>query len=338
MTRLLLGALVLSGCAPELEQIHPASTLPYDVRITGDLPADFDLDATLATLDPGQLVVVGSTDEPELAVIRRLDPHRVGTFDLLAARCPDCLGTCSSGLSRTLEFDLQWTGSDTTEHVVVTLDSVNFTPDGPTFFVPNLVDITTIQVPGSLSVCGSFSYYFDVELSGAGTTGEPARTVFLSRTNLTGSQVGSLSNADSICQAEAVAASLPGTFKAWLGDSTTRPWERMTTVAPPWTRPDGTFVAANVTTLQQLYPQADILLAADGGIVPPNFFGYRLVRTGFEADRTCGDWSTDSGEGYAGLANTIGQFGGPGPGWQHVNFGGDNVPCSWPAALYCFEQ
>jgi hypothetical protein len=54
---------------------------------------------------------------------------------------------------------------------------------------------------------------------------------------------GSLEDADAICQARAVAADLPGIFRAWLSTRDVTAADRLTHAAVPYVRTDGTRIA-----------------------------------------------------------------------------------------------
>lgn len=334
--RLSLVLLPLVACQPQLT--HRSEADRVEVISPG-----FAASPVVSVVDsseprPVGFVVEGNPGEIELDVTK-LDPERVGTFDLVDARCTDCTdSTCAGGLSRTLEFELQWAEGDIDEHVVVTLQSTNFSAQEPVFFLPATSGTTVVTVPGSMQTCGSFSYYFDVELSGT-VVNAARRTAFLTHTTLTGDEVGSIADADAVCQAEADAAGLTGTFKAWIGDSTTAPADRMNAAGAPWALVDGTFVSPGLNNLVNQYPQADIVLGADGNLVAPNFFSYRVAWTGFLPNKTCADWSAGAGEeGSTGFADTIALFGHPESTWQIAAYGGDHVPCDNPVSLYCFQQ
>lgn len=74
-------------------------------------------------------------------------------------------------------------------------------------------------------------------------------TVFMTDDQYTGA-LGGLDGADKKCQTSAEAASLPGTFKAWIADSTGSPATRFTQVTVEYRLVDGTtIVAENYTDL-----------------------------------------------------------------------------------------
>ena len=54
------------------------------------------------------------------------------------------------------------------------------------------------------------------------TFGSGSRIVFVSAP-IAGSALGGVAGADAHCSSEAASRSLPGTFKAWIGDATTDP-------------------------------------------------------------------------------------------------------------------
>jgi hypothetical protein len=67
---------------------------------------------------------------------------------------------------------------------------------------------------------------------------------FVTDNEFTG-DLGGLDGADQICQAEADEAGLPGTYKAWLSDSTGSPSTRFNQVEVPYLLPNGLQVAAS---------------------------------------------------------------------------------------------
>ena len=76
------------------------------------------------------------------------------------------------------------------------------------------------------------------------------KIVFVTSTTYSGN-LGGLAGADAECQAQADSASLLGTFKAWISDSTTDATDtaRFTRSIAPYLLPDGTLVANNFNHL-----------------------------------------------------------------------------------------
>jgi hypothetical protein len=75
-----------------------------------------------------------------------------------------------------------------------------------------------------------------------------AKRVFTTSVRYDGN-LGGLAGADAKCQARAVAASLPGTYKAWLSDATGSPSTRFTKSTIPYRTVDGTLIANDYADL-----------------------------------------------------------------------------------------
>lgn len=168
--------LVLVACSPTLEQQHDDAP-PPDVRVTGTLPAGFDLDRTLATLQPGQIEVVGSGTGDRLALVERIDAERAASVVAMGLpSCLDCGGVdCSvadppTGLGRTIRVPLHFTadnGGDLVPYEVSTVSTMNFvgaTPDiegGGATWTSGSLD-TDVSVDVALPLCAPFSYRFEL--------------------------------------------------------------------------------------------------------------------------------------------------------------------------------
>ena len=165
--------------------------------------------------------------------------------------------------------------------------------------------------------------------------GGPCR-VFLSSTTYNGN-LGGLSGADAKCQGLATAAGLPGTYKAWLSDSTGSPSTRFVQSSGPYQLVSGTTIATNFNDLTDGTLLAPISVTQTGGgggaeqrvwtntkidgapVTPP-------------PDEHCTNWSTnDAGPGHEGDAGDSTQSTTP---WTQT--GGAN--CGALYHLYCFQQ
>lgn len=167
------------------------------------------------------------------------------------------------------------------------------------------------------------------------------KRVFLTAASFTGAQMGGLTGADAKCQAEADAAQLGGTYKAWLSDSTGSPSTRFTKSVAPYVRTDG----------MQLASDWDDLI--DGNIAAPinrnaanqaangaaNVCGATLVYvftntsnagTPGPAGNSCTNWTSNSGPSAWGRIDQL-VF------WTS-NCSGGTDGCSMPTPIYCFEQ
>jgi hypothetical protein len=157
------------------------------------------------------------------------------------------------------------------------------------------------------------------------------KKVFVSSVTYNGN-LGGISGADSKCQSLADAASLGGTYKAWLADSTgSDPDSNFTKSAVPYRMVDGTRVADNWTDLTDNILQTGIVLDENGAErlsqeVWTNSYGTGNHRS--TAD--CSDWTTNSivVDGRFGISGPISQM------WTDENFDG----CGTGRRLYCFEQ
>ena len=168
-----------------------------------------------------------------------------------------------------------------------------------------------------------------------GGIGSPPNVAFVTNESFVVSTLGGLAGADAKCQAAAAAAGLPGTFVAWLSDSSADALTRLGT-ARAWARTDGRpFVdsVADLVALRHLYPLhidengQRIVATVVTGTGPD---GLRQSATG----DFCQDWT---GENAA-----VGFVGGDpdsfGPNWTGASTNPlFTTPCTNEANLYCFQ-
>jgi hypothetical protein len=98
-----------------------------------------------------------------------------------------------------------------------------------------------------------------------------AKRVFVTSTTYPGN-LGGLAGADAKCQARAVAANLPGTYKVWLSDATGSPSTRFTKPTIPYRLVDGTLIANNYTDLTDGTPVLGVIKTESGGAAPRTTF------------------------------------------------------------------
>jgi hypothetical protein len=161
--------------------------------------------------------------------------------------------------------------------------------------------------------------------------GGPCR-VFLSSVRYDGN-LGGLSGADAKCQGLAAAAGLPGSYKAWLSDSTSAPISRFTPSSGPYRLLNGTTIAANWTELTDGTLAAPINVTETGGGVgePARVWTHTRITgdAGGSPDAHCANWSTSTGvEGNWGIA-TVNLA-----SWTDAG----EASCTNPSHLYCFQQ
>ena len=213
---------------------------------------------------------------------------------------------------------------------VVEADALSLTPSAITAtsitvtIPPRPVGVLTLRVvhPNGLSASTTMSVYSSVA----------SKTVFLTQTTF-GGTLGGLAGADATCQAEANAAGLPGSFRAWLSDSTTAAASRVAVTTGRYRMPNGVFVANSWTDLTDGSLLAGINSLANGTVVA----GSGRVWTATHNDGTaysaaadnCNNWTSNSGTGRQGLFNLTNVW---------TDFA-PSSPCSTiDIRLYCFEQ
>jgi len=159
------------------------------------------------------------------------------------------------------------------------------------------------------------------------------KTVFVTNASVLGN-FGGLSTADALCQQEADAAGLTGTYKAWLSSSTQSPTSRMTKSLDGYVLPDGTLIANDWGDLTDGTIQNPINRFADGTL-----YGADSVWTGTQADGSnigndplwyCEDWTNqyaDDSTGF-GATNYTNAY------WTEESA----MYCDITARFYCFEQ
>ena len=107
------------------------------------------------------------------------------------------------------------------------------------------------------------------------------------------SNFGGPSNADTICQNLATAAGLPGSYKAWVSDSTSAASSRFTPSTGPYRLVDGTTIANNWTDLRDgslLAPINRTETGGDAGGNPGVWTG--TFTNGSVATNHCNNWTS----------------------------------------------
>jgi List-Bact-rpt repeat protein len=130
---------------------------------------------------------------------------------------------------------------------------------------------------------------------------------------------GGLAGASAFCNSLAVAVPIPGHFQAFLGTSTSTPFDALG-AARGWIRPDGLPFTDTVAALKNGVTWYPLALSELGLPASTNFF------TGYVPSETCGDWTSTSGGSNGGANN-----------WNEGAsvFDAETVPCSG-TALLCF--
>jgi hypothetical protein len=160
------------------------------------------------------------------------------------------------------------------------------------------------------------------------------KMVFVSSATYNGN-LGGLSGADDKCQTLATGAGLPGSYKAWLSDTSVGPSTRFTHSAVPYILPDGTVVANDWADLTDGSLQHAINLTEN--LNPPVYEGTQTGTDTAGGPRwtnpiyMCANWTSASSDlfRYGGL-NTQSDY-----TWTAVETG---TGCPVDYHLYCFQQ
>jgi hypothetical protein len=141
-----------------------------------------------------------------------------------------------------------------------------------------------------------------------------------------------VAGADAICQQEADIAGFPGTYLAWISDSSSiSPAVRFTQSPDPYVLPNGTVVAYGWSDLTNGDIQHPIDQTPLGPVLLPASV-WSNTNTGGSVSSiytSCLDWTNGSDE-----AGGIGDAGSAVAGWTDTAA----FQCSVPGHLYCFQQ
>ena len=162
-----------------------------------------------------------------------------------------------------------------------------------------------------------------------------AKRVFVTSATYTGNlkvQGGGadgLEGGDKLCQLAASAATLGGTWRAWLSSSTINAIDRIADVGP-WYRLDGAKVFNNKASIVTAGPLVAIDVNEVGGTPKANTWT-GTKKSGVFDSFSCHDWTDEAPvNGYEGIVGiTVG-----------VTFWTESSsnPCHLENTLYCFEQ
>jgi len=142
--------------------------------------------------------------------------------------------------------------------------------------------------------------------------------------------LGGLTGADAHCMARAQAASLPGTFKAWLSSSTASPSTRFVRHTGPYVLPTRVIVADNWTDLTDGTLDVPIDRDENNALVAARVWTYT------EANGVAGVSGTNCSN-WTAATNTNGWPGNTGYAINAWTNAGYDV-CTLAFRLYCFEQ
>lgn len=180
------------------------------------------------------------------------------------------------------------------------------------------------------SSCTTHTDCVDGAFCTTGGTCMIARIVFTTSTTTKGN-IGGLSGADAMCQARAVAAGLPGTYKAWLSDSNNSAANRLTHSNVPYAFVNGTAIAANWADLVDGTIGSPFRITEFGDQVPGNLPLTSTTETGAaNGPEYCSNWTSTTGTVWTGQSDQTGSF------WTYAQSNSNN--CNVLHRLYCMQQ
>ena len=157
--------------------------------------------------------------------------------------------------------------------------------------------------------------------------------------------LGGLAGADAKCQGLARAAALPGTYKAWLGDTSTTAAARLVHATVPYVLVDGTVIASNWSDLTDGRLAARIDKTETGGAAPASDPGCgNITTTGVWTDTlpsgatldpasfSCASWTNGTASAGGGIGDRSSLTNWSFSCGLNPNF------CGKKMALYCLEQ
>jgi hypothetical protein len=165
--------------------------------------------------------------------------------------------------------------------------------------------------------------------------GSPTEKVdFYTLAGVSGRFIGGISGADQLCQDQAKAVGLGGTYKAWIADSNpaSAPATRFTHATVPYVRVDGTKIADDWTDLTD--GTLDSVMTSETGYenLPINGVWSNVLPDGTQASGTatdhCDDWGTGGSTGRIGHRDRTDST------WTEFA----TITCFASDLLYCFEQ
>ncbi|MFC1753069.1 DUF1554 domain-containing protein [Thermoproteota archaeon] len=141
--------------------------------------------------------------------------------------------------------------------------------------------------------------------------------------------IGGLSAADSKCNEAAAAAGLPGTYAAWLSDSTTSAASRVLNSDQPYYLPDGTTKVANSMSsllLGTILNKINKFASGENSNIPYIWTNTKPDGTAYSTSNTCNNWASTTGEARYGRTYYDDDR------WTSEN----DMQCSYFASFYCF--
>jgi len=310
-------------------------------------PAETSVSATVSVsgtnFEAAQSVAFGTeTPTPQNVTPTSFDvvvgPQPVGTVNVVVTRAngEDASASFDFAEHQPVIASLSALDAPASSAVTVTVTGSGFKPGLSVSFgsespVPQNLTPTSFQVtvgpqtPAQVTVTASYPSGNQATALFA-FTAVPPRIVFVTSLNFD-ANLGGLTGADAECNTLASAASLPGSYLAWLGDGTNDPWTRFPKHFP-YQRVDGQLVATSFLDLRNNGPNVWINLD-ENGVARAGTVWTGVGANGQSTGKDCSDWTATTTPPTA----TVGTVGLTSP-----LFGVQGCDPPPDRALYCFQQ
>ena len=187
----------------------------------------------------------------------------------------------------------------------------------------------TTWTTSSDTACNNGLRYYCMQQQVTSNKDVPYARVFITSTTSTGN-LGGLSGADTICQARATSASLPGTYKAFLSSSTVSVETRMAQLNSRYALVDGTDIATNWADLTDGTLLAPINKTETGATITAGSRAWTGSTASASLSPFCSDWAdgTTASQGRNGISSATDSQ------WASI----DTQNCANLRSLYCIQQ
>ncbi|HTL35355.1 MAG TPA: hypothetical protein VL326_19635, partial [Kofleriaceae bacterium] len=156
------------------------------------------------------------------------------------------------------------------------------------------------------------------------------RTAFVTAQNFV-PDAGGIGSADALCQSEASAAGLGGTYRALLATTTADAMSRFSLAGANWVRTDGVPLAASTLDFANGLLTAPLNVSASRTYRIINAYtGAMTVKTPAVATDNCNDWTSTTGNARIGLPSYIDD--------QYFYVGYMTGTCAAGKPIYCLEE
>ena len=284
-------------------------------------PVPYDVTSTSLKVDVGP-------QSAGVAAITLTHPNSETATSSFNFVCPTLTGTRSSKVFVGVPTSVEVTGTNLAAGLSASLGPYPLTP---TNLTPGSFDVV-VDVPalGTYALTIDYPNGCSAVLANAVQVVPIVHRVFVTSTTHTGA-LGGLAGADAICQNLARDADLPGTFIAWLSDSSESPSIRSTQIGMPYLKGTSTVVANDWSDLTDGVLASPINVTEKGGGVAGDYVWTNTAANGTAVGgHHCADWT----DGTSGSSGRFGTLSSTTSDWTSLG----NGTCDTLRRLYCIGQ